>query len=578
MEKELIKFIEENNLSLFNENSQLIRNDESIFKTKDAKAIFNKVLDKISQEFIFKDTGKLLDALYFTQDINEIKNRQSFFSKIPRKMDNSFLKDLTKPISIWSPRYEIVAVTADEKTFVELKELGCPVKFITSSEDVRDLEACDIIQAVDCEDFTVYLEQLNQVIFINNTEDIYLERYLELLSGWKKNIDILEKNISSFNEEDKKTIAELKSLLGLINEIKSEKLTSEKVDQALEEINENVSQRIKNVNISGSQLFEMLSKNSLSKDILDIIEQEIEKTKLPEEIFTKTMPVNIDARELDRVLKEQDSNEFIAISEKIKRKSKELKEVPEKLKRLESLILLFDFYAGISQFVKDENTLAEHSEEFLMDDSKNIFIDGAQPISFILTNNHRCSILTGANSGGKTTLLEHIIQLISLFQLGVPTSGKVKMPIFSEIYYFAKNKGSTNKGAFETLLTQMSKITPGKQTLILADEIESVTEPGVAGKVLSATADYFIKKNCFLVIATHLGQEIQKNLPPFARIDGIEAKGLDENYDLIVSHNPILGRLAHSTPELIVEKMANSPKTKSDYISYINNAIKNKHY
>jgi lysophospholipid acyltransferase (LPLAT)-like uncharacterized protein len=47
--------------------------------------------------------------------------------------------------------------------------------------------------------------------------------------------------------------------------------------------------------------------------------------------------------------------------------------------------------------------------------------------------------------------------------------------LFSEIYYFAKNKGSTNKGAFETLLTQLSKIQPGKQTLILADEIESVT-------------------------------------------------------------------------------------------------------
>jgi dsDNA-specific endonuclease/ATPase MutS2 len=141
------------------------------------------------------------------------------------------------------------------------------------------------------------------------------------------------------------------------------------------------------------------------------------------------------------------------------------------------------------------------------------------------------------------------------------------MPIFSEVYYFAKNKGSISKGAFETLLTQMSKINPGKQTLILADEIESVTEPGVAGKVLCATADYFIKKGCFLVIATHLGQEIYKNLPSGARIDGIEARGLDENYELIVHHNPILGKLAHSTPELIIEKMARSKQ--SDYISFV---------
>ena len=64
-----------------------------------------------------------------------------------------------------------------------------------------------------------------------------------------------------------------------------------------------------------------------------------------------------------------------------------------------------------------------------------------------------------------------------------------------------------------------------------------------------------------------MGYEIQKNLPQLARIDGIEAKGLDENYELIVSHNPILGRLAHSTPELIIEKMAKL--NENEYISWI---------
>ncbi|MEI6849923.1 MAG: hypothetical protein WCK29_02710, partial [archaeon] len=185
---------------------------------------------------------------------------------------------------------------------------------------------------------------------------------------------------------------------------------------------------------------------------------------------------------------------------------------------------------------------------------------------------HKCSILTGANSGGKTTLIEHIIQIYSLFQLGLPSPGEVKMPIFEEIYYFAKNKGSVSKGAFETLLTQMSKINPGNKTLILADEIESVTEPGVAGAIISASAEFFIGKGCFLVIATHLGKEIQKTLPKGARVDGIEAKGLDENYDLIVDHNPVLGRLANSTPELIIEKMAS--RYKSDYYNHLFDFVK----
>jgi dsDNA-specific endonuclease/ATPase MutS2 len=146
------------------------------------------------------------------------------------------------------------------------------------------------------------------------------------------------------------------------------------------------------------------------------------------------------------------------------------------------------------------------------------------------------------------------------------------MPLFQEIYYFAKNKGSLNKGAFETLLVQMSKIKPGNKTLILADEIESVTEPGVAGKVISATCKFFLEQGCWLVVATHLGQEVQKTLPFGARVDGIEAKGLDENYELIVDHNPVLGRLANSTPELIVEKMANT--YKEDYFKFVHNELK----
>ncbi len=79
--------------------------------------------------------------------------------------------------------------------------------------------------------------------------------------------------------------------------------------------------------------------------------------------------------------------------------------------------------------------------------------------------------------------------------------------------------------------------------------------------------NYFTQKNCFLVVATHLGQEIVKNLPLYARVDGIEAKGLNEEMKLIVDHNPVLGRLANSTPELIVERLAKTQK--NEYFNYL---------
>lgn len=573
MQKEILAFIIENNLSPFVNKKTLVRNSEdSIYKTKDAKAVHNKLISQISQNFLFSDTNSILDSFYFTDKIAEIKKRQEFFKTITKNLNNSFLREIQNPKPTWSPKYEVLAITSNEKTFMELKQLGCPTRYVTTPDDIRDLESVDIIQAVDCDELERYLEQLNQTIMLNSTDDVYLERYLETLSGWKKNLDVIENNTS--NPEIKEIVTKLKELLALIDSAKIEKVTTEKIEQAIETINENISERIKTVSISGKELFEMLSKGSFSKEIYNIIDEEIEKTGLDGGLFNKTIPVALNEEEADKFIRKQDSNEFVSLSEKIKRKANELKQVPEKLEKLEHLLLLEDFYSGISQYIKEEYKIPEHGEEFLFIDSKNLFLDKPQPISFLLNNTHKCSILTGANSGGKTTLLEHIIQLISLFQLGLPVSGEIKMPLFTDVYYFAKNKGSISKGAFETLLTQMSKINPGKQTIILADEIESVTEPGVAGKVLCATAEYFIKKSCYVIIATHLGQEIQKSLPQNARIDGIEAKGLDENYELIVNHNPVLGRLAHSTPELIIEKMARSKSDSNEYINYVFGWIK----
>ena len=49
-----------------------------------------------------------------------------------------------------------------------------------------------------------------------------------------------------------------------------------------------------------------------------------------------------------------------------------------------------------------------------------------------------------------------------------------------------------------------------------------------------------------------------------ARVDGIEAKGLDEELELIVDRVPRIGIPARSTPELILKRLeARSVGTKS---------------
>lgn len=579
MQKDLISFAKEYDLSPFNkQKTQVKSNGDSIFRTKDAKSVFNRTLTKLSENFTFPDTNNIWNFFSFTEDFNEIKKRQDFFKTI-EKTNNDFLKQLKPLKQSWKPKYGILVVTENESTLTELKKLNCPVQYLNSQYDIEGLDSYDIIQVIDCEQFTSFLEQLPQTVFLNSLDEVYLERYLEQLSAWKDNINILSQhfkdniNILSQNQtnnEISSIINDLQPLLKLIDEKLAKIITRNEVELAIDNINQEIELKLKEMSISGISLFLMLSKGKLPPELDKIINDSIKKTNLPMEIFHQNIPVTIDEQALDKIIKQQNANLHTSIAEEIKKYSKELRQIPEKLKSLEYNLILFDFMAGLLNILQ-EKEFPQISEELSFIESENIFLNQPQLISFNLSPENRCSILTGANSGGKTTLIEHIIQLITLFQLGLP-SKNTKMPLFTDVYYFAKNKGITGKGAFENLLIQMDKIKPGKKTLILADEIESVTEPGVAGKIISATAEFFIEKGCFLVIATHLGQEIQKALPVYARIDGIEAKGLDEYYELIVDHNPVIGKLANSTPELIVEKMANTEKT--DYFNYLYNKIK----
>lgn len=575
MKGDLLNFISENNLSPFNkQRTPLKLPSESIFKTRDAKSVHNRVLIKISNNFVFPDTGNLLNFFTFTNNPEEVRQRQKFFSDLKKEanFDNSFLNFLMPLKQTWKPKYDILVVTENSQTFMRLKEAGCPVRLLISESDIPLLESFDLVQIINCDEFSRALESLPQAVFLKSSEEVYLERYLEKLSSWKSNLEILQKG--PISEDLNLLVQELSSLLELTHEEESDNLTRDSVEFIVEKINNRVSEKLKSLTISGDALINMLNKQVLPQEIKSILSEEIKKSNLPTEILNIGMPLTIDEPELEKFLQRKNNSEYFDSAQKIKNNAQKIKEIPKKLQELSDLLIYFDFVSGVLRFMKDKSSFSESSEELLIKDSKNIFLENPKPVSFELNNIYRCSILTGANSGGKTTLLEHILQLISTSQIGLPLSGELRVPLFTDVYYFAKNKGSESKGAFETLLTQMSKIKPGNKTLILADEIESVTEPGVAGEIIAATAEYFLRQNCFLIIATHLGHEIQKNLPILTRIDGIEAKGLDEGFNLIVDHNPVLGRLAHSTPELIVEKLANSEKT--EYFIFLNNHLKNK--
>ena len=188
---------------------------------------------------------------------------------------------------------------------------------------------------------------------------------------------------------------------------------------------------------------------------------------------------------------------------------------------------------------------------------------GDTPIQPTGTNGENCAILSGANSGGKTTTIQTLAQIVTMAQAGLPVPAEdTYMPVFEEVYFFYKSRGMVSAGAFEATLKQFAEIvTSEKSKLALFDEVEAITEPGSAANVIAGLIEILQKdsKSC-TVLCSHLAKEIKDATEVPVRIDGIEAQGLDEDLELVVDRTPRFGHLARSTPELIVERLTKLSK------------------
>jgi DNA mismatch repair protein MutS2 len=158
---------------------------------------------------------------------------------------------------------------------------------------------------------------------------------------------------------------------------------------------------------------------------------------------------------------------------------------------------------------------------------------------------------------------ETLAQIVTMAQSGFPVPAKQAfLPVFEELYFFYKSRGMVSAGAFETTLKQFAEIVVSdKSKLVLFDEVEAITEPGSAANVIAGLIEILQSDlKTSTVICSHLAREIQEVTSVPIRIDGIEARGLDENLELIVDRTPRFGILARSTPELIVERLSKLTK------------------
>src|SRR5713226_8330824 len=186
-----------------------------------------------------------------------------------------------------------------------------------------------------------------------------------------------------------------------------------------------------------------------------------------------------------------------------------------------------------------------------------------KPSSISLAKPRNAVVLTGANSGGKTTLLNTMAAIHILALLGLPVPAEKAETAPMPIYLFRK-RVARKVGSLEQVLRSLIPVLADrKRKLVLLDELEALTEPGAAGRIIASIINKAATTSSLFLLVTHLANETLPHVKLPVRVDGIEASGLDEKGDLVVDRQPRFDHIGSSTPKLIIMRLSRAAKKKA---------------
>ncbi|NCG00817.1 MAG: hypothetical protein GWP25_03385 [Euryarchaeota archaeon] len=401
----------------------------------------------------------------------------------------------------------------------------------------------------------------------------FINELYELIVGLEQLPEIL---MSIDDQGDLDTMADVKDRLW-------------KTAKSLEEqVNEEVAQAMNDakMNLSGSELLEALSdgaafQRKLQEATTDVITDAMEKAKqtmiqtlegtgvrCPYDIFSSQWPAKINRKTIDEIDQALETKLKTGKIEHMLLLAKKLGPLRGRCEEVVRSLIEFDQWICIAQWaVARECVLPELVEHGIYIEQGRHLLLGCQPdpVTYGLgcagdkDDQQSLALLTGANSGGNTTLLELLAHTCILAHMGLPVpADSARVGQVDALHILAKAGGTQSAGALEQTLVELANVVSDPTPkLILADELEAITEPGagariIAGMLLAAEA----QNDTTMMLVTHLAPAIlEATGRDDLRVDGIEATGLDSNLELMVDRTPKRNQLARSTPELIVKRL-----------------------
>ncbi|MFA4640674.1 endonuclease MutS2 [Pyrococcus kukulkanii] len=539
----------------------------------DAREIYKTIRKIILEKIRHEEAKKLLDDFTPTSDREEILRRQEYLRKGIEKVSEDVGEYIEKirPIRFRRDYLHDRLLIVSEEEVEEAEKLGlCMV----STEPV---EGYDLVLSTTGYGIEVELKPY----------DVAPELYIMPL--WK-NRDALEALARLFPGG---VAGKILKALQPLEEVMRKKEAIERIVEVIAEeerrLNEVIEEKLERfkLTLSGRDLVEflkalksgdvdfLLSKfSSLNDEILDEIrkaeERISEKLGVYVEVFPREYPIEVSPDIVEGIRRELEKDVKVELYLKSRGIVEEILPLLPKLREEIKKAYELEFFLAVKEFSKGFVFPRIEGGGIGFVEGKNLFIENPQPVSYFIgrakgpfkgIQEANIVVLTGANSGGKTSLLELTLQVVILSHMGFPVPAKEAwIEPLDEVFFFKRKRAVYGAGAFENSLKALVRSLKGKgRKLILIDEFEAITEPGAAVKILAEMLRIAHEKDFYVVIVSHLGEDLKKELS-FARVDGIEASGLDENLNLIVDRQPKFGVIGKSTPELIVERLAKKGK------------------
>ncbi|GAA5819788.1 MAG: DNA mismatch repair protein MutS [Methanobrevibacter sp. CfCl-M3] len=567
--------------------NQLLGNPTQKFlKSERAFQLYEEIIEKILDYSNTKHAENRILLLSPSKNRKSIEERLEFVIKAKKKVSNlpiiklrGLMKNLQLPVEV-KPKYDpskaILVESYEDSDYMLELGLNNYYPILVLSEDVEEeLKSYEVIFYVYSQGYLEVSDGDNLIMISKDSStheivpDIILNYFNTNKSLFKKVLEIRE--ILNKNTQ-------INEILDILDEIESLQIKDIDLDELVSEVkkrsDEELKIAIKNVDIDGTEVLDLLN-NAMPPKIEKIFDEVITKGKktikeqsgIDFDPFLKKYPLQIDDEEVERVKRLQSSKAENELFDKKISGAKQLFNlkniVEEEIKEI--LAFDFEFSLGCFAYEYDLNPF-KISDSFKLKEILHLNLaleksDYIQRINYDLSYPESVVLLTGANSGGKTTLLETISQISIMAQMGLPVSGKdCEIKLLDEIYHFSK-KRSLDAGAFESFLNVFIPIvTTDNEKLVLLDELEGITELEAAVKIISSFIDMIKDSNSYGIIVTHMAKELMKYTN--IRVDGIEAKGLDKNYNLIVDRTPKMNFLAKSTPELILKRIYENSEGK----------------